>query len=384
MRPPAAWGVVLSLGAASTLALVLPAWAAALLLGLALASLRRGRMAFLLAALVGAAVNVALFALLIPGPGVDVAGATLSAKGAALGFTGAVRLSAGLGLNLAILSWARIEAVVDGLSLPPGATAFLAAVVGSAHDLGRDFVRLQDAARLDGRWPRGAWARTVASAALLPPLVVLAVRHARTRRDALRLAGHDTAPRFAALVAVTALAAAGRMAMLAVPNDPVTYAVVFLGGLLFGPAVGALSGLLSMTLTNVLISGLQPTAFANAPAMALLGLLGAGLARVHAGDASRTTTALLAGASGALGVLVFSVASDLLTWALVPEYRGSMAALRALLASGLAFNLVPAVAAAAVFALAVGPVVRAVEAAGLRDQPGTGGALRVRDATRST
>lgn len=385
MRLVTAGLVVATLAVAGTAPLLLPPWAAGLALAVALLALRRGRPTFLAMTLVGAALNALLFAVLMSGPGPVVAGITLSAAGAQAGLLGALRLAASLGASLALLSWIPAERVLDGLRLPPAATALLAAVVATAHDVGRDFARLKQAARLDGAWPRGPWRRTLASARLLPPLVVLALRHAQVRRDALRLAGHDTAPRFAALVAVAGLAAAGRMAMLAVPNDPVTYAVVFLGGLLFGPLVGALAGLLAMALTNLLISGLQPVAFANVPAMALLGLLGAGLGRLHAGNASRATTTLLAAAAGAVGVLLFSVAADAATWALVPEHRATPGALRLLVASGLAFNLVPAAAAAAVFALAVGPVVRAVEAAGLRHVPhGSRRAQGVPDATRST
>lgn len=362
MRRAAAFGVVALAALASAAALLAP-WPAVLVLFAASAAAMRRRTGFLLAAAAGAIANAAFFALLIPGDGLPFG---LSLDGAMRGLLGALRLAALLAANVALLARVPIEGVLDGLRLPPAATAFLAAVLAAAHDLGRDFTRLLDARRLDGRWPARRMAQVPASAALLPPLVVLAVRHAQVRRDALRLAGHDTAPRFAALVAVTALAAAGRMAMLAIPNDPVTYTVVFLGGLLFGPRLGAAAGFLAMALTNLLISGLAPVAFANAPAMALLGLLGGVVGRWRLGREDGWTTALTAAACGVVGVIGFSLASDLLTWALVPDYGGDPAALRALMAAGLLFNVVPAIAAAVVFALSVGPVARAVEAAGLR------------------
>ena len=364
MKPSEAWVAVAVLLAASAAAFVLPLGNVLLLLALAVVLMRR-RLGFLVTALLGGAANVGIYAMLLQGPGLELGPLTLSSEGARVGLAGAIRLAAAVGANLALLSRVPPEQVLDGLRLPAGATAFLAAVLVGAHDLGRVLVRLRDAARLDGRWPPGRLARIVASARLLPPLMVLAVHRGQERRDALRLAGYDTAPRFAALVAVTALACAGRLAVLAVPNDPVTYAVVFLGGLLFGAGTGALSGLLAMALTNVMISGLAPAAFANAPAMALLGLLGGLVGRLPVAREGRLVGAALAAACGATGVLLFSVAADVLTWALVPETRAAGGTLPGYVAVGLAFNTLPAVAAAIVFAVAVGPVVRAADAARL-------------------
>lgn len=365
MRPALAWGLVALLAASTVAAFVLPVPVAAALAALAVVAMRR-RAGFVAVAALGGVVNVAVFALILQGPGLSWGPLTLSQEGLRVGLAGTLRLAAALGSNLAVLSRVPLEPLIDGLRLPAGATALLAAVLVTTHDLARDLDRLRDAARLDGRWPRRRLARLPASARLLPPLVVLAVRHARRRAEALRLAGHGVAPAFAGLVAVTALACAGRMATLAVPNDPLTYVVVFLGGVLFGARTAALAGLLSMALTNLTISGLHPAAFANAPAMALLGLLGGVVGRLRLSRESGAASSLLAAACGAIGVLAFSVAADVLTWALVPEARAQAGALPAYVAVGLAFNLIPAVAAALVFALAVGPVARAADAAGLR------------------
>lgn len=366
MRPVVAWTTVAGLLAASAAAFVLPLAAVGALAAVSVAAMRR-RAGFIVAAAGGGAINVLLMAFVLRGPGWSLGPLALSEQGAWIGLAAALRLAAALGANLAVLSRVPVEQVLDGLRLPAGATALLAAVLVTAHDLARDLERLRDAARLAGRWPDGRLARIAASARLLPPLVVLAVRHARRRADGLRLAGHGTAPGFAGLVAVTALACAGRMATLAVPNDPVTYAVVFLGGVLFGAGTGALAGVLSMALTNLAISGLHPAAFANAPAMALLGVLGGAVGRLRLAREGRMASAVLAAACGALGVLAFSVAADALTWTLVPETRAHGQALGAYVALGLSFNALPAVAAAIVFALAVAPVARAADAAGLRD-----------------
>jgi uncharacterized membrane protein len=170
------------------------------------------------------------------------------------------------------------------------------------------------------------------------------------------------APAWTPIVAVGALALAGRFALVAVPNLSVTYALVFLGGVLFGARIGALAGLLGMLLSDLVITGLQPTPFVNAPAMALLGLLGGALRGLDWGAqrrAQRWANRTLAAAIGVVATLLFSVAADVMTWAMVPEYRAQPGSLRILVAAGLAFNVLPAVANAALFALATAPTVRA-------------------------
>lgn len=174
MRPATAAGVVALAAAASVAALVLPWQAVAVLLAGAVVAMRR-RLAFVLAASAGAILNVLFFAALLPGVGFQVGPVDFSMEGAQRGLVGALRLAAVLAGNLAILSRVSVESVLDGLRLPAAATAFLAAVLATSHDLGRDFTRLVDARRLDGRWPARRLAQVPAAAALLPPLVVLAV-----------------------------------------------------------------------------------------------------------------------------------------------------------------------------------------------------------------
>jgi hypothetical protein len=348
MNRAGAVGVLALLAVASAAALLLPVWAAALLLAAAFAALRRGRAALAGFTLATLALNSLLFWLFLHEP----------LRGAA----GALRLAAILGANLAVLSWTSIGRLLDGLGLPARATAFLGAVLLTASDLGRDFVRLVDAQRLAGAWPRRLLAKAAAAARLLPPLAVLAVRRARVRADALRLAGHDTGPRFAPLVAVTAMAVAGRLALTAVlPNLSLAYVVVFVAGLLFGAGVGAWAGLLGMAVSNLLITGLYLVPFANAPAMALVGVLGGLLRRMDfSGAAGRT----LAASCGIVATVLFSVAADAATWLAVPDYRAVPGSLGVLVLQGLAFNVVPAAANAVLFAAAVGPVSAAVRGSG--------------------
>ena len=362
------WLALGAMAAASALAFLLPLSAVVLLVAVSVAALRTGRRAFLGYSLVTLAIYSALFGLVLHAPPVwNLGPLSWGAGGALRGLSGGLRLVAVLAGNLAILSRVPLERLLDGLGLPRKVLAFLGAVLLSAHDLGRDSARLVAARRLEGRWPASRLRKAAAAARIVAPLAVLALRRARVRAEALRLAGHSTSPSFAPLVAVTSLAVAGRLALLAVPNVSLVYVVVFCGGLLFGARVGVLAGLLSMVLTDLAISGLAPQAFANAPAMALLGLLGGALRGVdfsgtRPGD--RWAGRMLAATCGLLATLLFSVAADALTWLVVPDFRHDPDALRVLVAAGLAFNAIPAVANAVLFAAAVGPVSAAARQAG--------------------
>lgn len=277
------------------------------------------------------------------------------ARGAAEGAIGGARLAAALGVNLAMISRVGAARLLDGLRLPPRASTLAAAVLLAAQDVGRDLERLREARRLEGEKPtlRGA-------VRLLPALFVLAERRAHARRDALLLAGHPTSRRFVPLVVVASLAAAGRLAFVALPNVKLTFVVVFLGGILYGPLVGAMGGILGMAITDFFFSGLYPLSFVNAPAMALVGLAGAALRCVDwegAGRIDRWAGLAFAFVAGVLGTLVFSVAADSLTWLVIAP--GSRAAWMALVLAGLLFNALPAIANGLLFSLSVRPVVGA-------------------------
>ena len=356
----------LALMAAVTAAALLapPAGAAALALGGVLLA-RSGRRPVVALLLVALPVNVLVLALATRGGAELRWGAlALSLDGARLGLVGWLRLAAALAPNLAILSWLPPARLLEALRLPPRATALLAATLLAAHDVGRDFARLRDARELEGAWPRARLARAREAARLVPTLLVASHRRALLRRDALRLAGHDQPAWFVPVVAVAALAAAGRMALLALPNVALTYVVVFLGGMLYGARVAMLGGLLGMALTDFLLTGLYPLGFVNAPAMALLGLAGALLRRLDwegAGASGRAAGLLLAASVGIAGTFAFSVATDLLTWMLA--YRAPEA-LAPIVLAGLAFNVLPALVNGALFAAAVTPTLRAFRAAG--------------------
>jgi hypothetical protein len=325
-------------GTALALLAPLPVLAALVAAGIAL---MRGRRGFLLFLAISLPINVAILAY------VDRDGGWLR------GLEGGLRLGAALAVNLAILTRVGAARIVDGLRLPPRTTALLAAVLLAAHDIGRDFARLKDARRLEGAWPLGRLARAREAARLVPALVVAAHRRAGIRREALQLAGLRFPAWFVPLVAVAALAAAGRMAFLALPNVALTYVVAFLGGVLFGALVGAGGAALGMLLTDLALTGLYPGGLVNVPAMALLGLLGGALRRVELDPATSA-------AIGIVATFLFSAAADSVTWLVlyadVPEAWAPMVML------GLAFNVIPALVNGALFAASVAPTVRAFRA----------------------
>jgi energy-coupling factor transporter transmembrane protein EcfT len=356
----AAWSVVAAMAGASLVALLAPWPVVGAFAIVAIVALRQRRAAFLVYSILTVALYAVLLATLAPGSEPWLLGPLrVGREGLQRGLVGGLRLSTILGANLAILSRRSPQHVLDGLRLPRRATAFLGAVLLAAHDLGRDGARLATARRLDGAWPRRRTARIRAVASLTAPLAVRALHRGRTRADALRLAGVDTPPSFAPLVAITALAMAGRLALVALPNVSLAYVVVFAGGYLFGGRIGFWSGLLAMLLTDFLLSGVHVVALANAPAMGLLGLLGGAMRTMpfHGdGAVARWTGRLTAATLGILGTLLFSVAADVLTWLAVAEYRGQPGALQALLLAGLAFNVVPAATNALLFAAALRPL----------------------------
>lgn len=193
-----------------------------------------------------------------------------------------------------------------------------------------------------------------------------------------RPAAWDDPTRLVRIAAFAAMAIAGRVAFLWAPNLALTYYIVFLAGLLEGALAGAVVGLVAMTATNLMLSGIHPVLFANGPAMALLGLAG-GLMRpwllrmpVDRIDVVLRRTGLFA--LGLFGTFLFSVASDLvgylMQYGVTPE--GSTIGGRALvpyLMAGLSFNLLPALLNAALFAFVTPGLVRALQRSGHLPDP---------------
>lgn len=185
------------------------------------------------------------------------------------------------------------------------------------------------------------------------------------------------------LVALTALAAAGRLLLLALPNVSLTFFVVAVAGLAYGARMGAAVGGLAMLLTSAMLGGPTPGALAGAGAVALLGAL-AGLLRPTGFPGPRRGWAntLAAAVLGAGMQVLFSVAADVSGWALfawLPQGEAAMALLPVLVLTGLAFNVPAAVFQAALFGGALQPVMHALRAAGLAESPSGAPRRRVRE-----
>lgn len=356
MKPISAW-LRLGLAAAITAgALLLPFPGVALLWAGAMALVTRRTSMWIFAA-TSVIINGTLLAWLTHGAPLWP-GTPFSLDGLQLGIIGAMRLNALVAANLAWLERVPMAAFLDGLRLGARPTGFLAAVLIATQDLGRDVRQVREARVLDGAWPADRWGQVREGGRLLPTLFLTSWRRAQHRRDALRGAGVDVGVHFAPIVAVAALAIAGRLAFVVLPNIALTYVVVFLGGTLFGARVGFWAAFWAMVLTDLMLTGLAPTAFLNAPAMGLLGLLGGWTRGLLQGRDGRIWAAVF----GVLGTLLFSLVMDLATWAVVPEFRTSTDLLWIRVAAGLAFNVVPAITNGVLFAVAAGPVARAAAA----------------------
>ncbi len=358
MKPISAW-----LGAALLLAgtvslfwappalLVFVVWAAFL-------AAPQSRLGLLLFVTITVVLDSILLAWSEPGTGAlwSLGPLTFGAEGARRGAIGGLRLSAIVLVNLAFFGRVGIGAWLDGLRLPRRATMFLGALLLACQDVAVDARRLYEARSMSNTWPTKRWGRIVATAGLVAPLMVAGVDRARRRKDALLLAGVRPGRVFIPVIAVTAIALAGRMALIAVPNISLTYVVVFAGGIAFGPLVGVLAGLTSMGLSNIMLSGFAPGAYANVPAMAVVGLFGGVLARF---DMTQPGSRWVLASWGVLATFGFSILADVSEWFLIPEFRNSATFLQARIIGGLAFNVVPAATNAVLFAAVVPAVQRA-------------------------
>lgn len=359
-----AWGLVALVLGASALAIMGPAPAVFLVLAASAIALRNGRLPFALFA----ATTILLYAAIVAfvtttPPTLRLAGHEWSQSGAWEGVVAGARMASVLGANLALLSRVPAPLLVDALRLPRTATLIAGAVLVAANDLAEDHSRLREAQLLDGKDtspPRGRWAH---AAHFLPALFVAAERRARTRSDALTLSGMPLGGWLVPVLAVAALSAAGRMALLPLPNVKLTYTVVFLAGVVYGARVAFIGGALGMLVTDVMLSGFYPMAFVNVPAMGALALLGAALRRLDfsgASRADRVAGCVFAFAAGVFATLLFSVLADVLTWLVF--LHSQPGALVPLLLAGVAFNVLPAIGNGVIFALSVGPVQRTFRA----------------------
>ncbi len=217
---------------------------------------------------------------------------------------------------------------------------------------------------------------------LMVPLFVQTMRRAREQTIALHLAGlapdrhavpATRAHRWAIVVSLSALAIAGRLALVNIPNVSLGYFVLFVAGVAYGPLVGLQVGLIARLSTDLMLTGLNPIFAPMAGVDALFGAVAGLLGRlVNFGQRDRQPyayTAILAGVTGWAMTAFYSIAADTATWTffrLMPSADGgaSEALWTLLVVRGLIFNIPAMIVNAVLFAGGAYPVLRALRLSG--------------------
>lgn len=326
-----------------------------------------------------------LYALALPhGPALRIGPALFGLDGLLRGLLAMTRLAAFLSLCALATHYIPARSLLPLVSQ----NAFLSYVAGSlirlVPTLRQDARRIREAQALRGLEVRPSLRGLRNGLALLVPLLVSTLRRAREQARSLRLAGlapglpqdaHRTSLRWAIVPALAALAIAGRLALVSLPNISLSFFVLFLAGVAYGPRVGALVGLLSRLGSDLVLTGLNPVFLAMAPVDAFLGALAGWIGLlVNFGQRAREPylhAAILAGTLGWMYTFAFSIAADTSTWLLysvfLPGLGGEASTVlwTTLVLAGIAFNVVPAIFNAVVFGTATYPVLRALRAADL-------------------
>jgi energy-coupling factor transporter transmembrane protein EcfT len=310
-----------------------------------------------------------------------------------LGFSGAdfeTGLEAGARLAALLTFFALAARWLPARDLLPYATraglpAYLAgALLRTVPTIRADGERLREAQVARGhRFVAGPWG----ARSWLPfvvPLFVSVLRRAREQSIALHLVGllpeGGAAPgrrahRWAVVAALAALAVAGRLVLVAWPGVSLSFLVLFVAGVAYGPRVGLLVGLLERLSTDLLLSGLNPVFLTMAPVDAGLGAL-AGLAGrlLNFGQregANASYAVALSAWAGAAMTLAFSVAADTINWLAVRSFLpgldpgASTATWFAFVVRGLVFNVPSLVFNVALFAAAAYPTLLALRESGV-------------------
>lgn len=294
------------------------------------------------------------------------------------------RVGAATALRLAVLAAAGawFQAATDVRELRPLLrwAPRLGLGLAAAHRLvpeaRRDLREVRDAQRARGHDPGSGLAAAARSAPLVTPMVVRTLRRGLTAGRSLRATGYGAAGGlpWGRVLAMAALAMAARLAFVWAPNVTPTYLVVLVAGIALGPLAGALTGALAMVGSDLMLSGPHPVLVADALAMGLLGFAGGLLRGRDLGQSGdhRLWAVAAAGALGAGAVLLYSLLNDTVTFLLLyglAEGIWDPAAWAGLASLGLAFNALPAAAAAVLFAAALPPTLHALARAGLLESP---------------
>jgi len=166
----------------------------------------------------------------------------------------------------------------------------------------------------------------------------------------------------ALIIIVVAMGIAGRLAFIWLPNVMLSYFIVAVIAIAYGPVLGSLVGALTMLLTDMLV-GFTPISLFTITGLAIFGLT-CGLLGRATGLHRRNWSPLHAVAAAVLGsglVVVYSLFTDLGSTLFFIGGGGEfMSKYLLVAAAGLAFNIPSMVFNAALFGLALHPVIRAI------------------------
>ena len=181
--------------------------------------------------------------------------------------------------------------------------------------------------------------------------------------------------RLAIILSLASLSIVGRLALVWIPNVSLSFLALAVAGLAYGVRTGAMVGFLGRLGSDLLISGLNPILF---PMTLVETLFGAafGLAGRFVDVANmmaRATwwTRMLLFDLGIVVTLAYSVVSDSVSWmfynlVLVDAPDAARGVLwTTLVLMGLVFNVVPAIVHGVLFAAALPPIFRGLEASSL-------------------
>jgi hypothetical protein len=181
--------------------------------------------------------------------------------------------------------------------------------------------------------------------------------------------------RLSIILSLAAVSIVGRLALVWIPNVSLSYLALAVAGLAYGVRAGAAVGFLGRLGSDLLISGLNPILFPMTLVETLFGagfgLLGFFIDVPRFLGGTNWWTRLILFDVGVTVTLAYSVASDSVTWLFynviltdAPDAaRGTL--WTTLVFLGLAFSVVPAIVHGILFAAALPPIFRGLDASSL-------------------
>lgn len=328
------------------------------------------------------ALTAAFLALFGPGDGTHVL-KFLSFSDADLlyGAVAGLRLSAVFTVGALAVHFTKASEVLPYLSGHSFPAYAAGSMIRLATTLRSDAHTLREAQAVRGHKFRSGLGAVRSWLPLIVPLFVRTMRRSREQAYALHTAGLTPSSRghlafaWSTIAALAALAVAGRLALVAVPNVSLSYFVLFIAGVAYGPRVGFMVGILSRTAADLVLSG--PTLLA-VPWVLGEGIIGFGCGISgmainfgQRGPHAMRYAAALAATAGWMMTAAYSVTLDTTIWLFIRYLGAGFGGLdyalpwTTVIVAGLLFNVGAMVFNAILFGVAAYPVLSALRSAGL-------------------